>query len=349
MNSRRSLLKTPLVVLAVAPLVDAPAVAARLDASMLTGVLQQAEKLPRLHALMVARNGRLVLARGFRGRDLDRPANVKSISKSVISALVGIAIGRGAIEGTDAPVATLLPTRLPPAGKRDPRLARLTVDHLLSMRAGLERTSGRNYGNWVASKDWVRNALARPFVEEPGGPMLYSTGNSHVLSAILTRATGRSTRALAQDWLGAPLGVVIPRWQRDPQGIYFGGNNMLLSPRTLLTFGELYRNDGLHDGKRILPAGWVEASWTPRARSPWTGDAYGYGWFITEFCGEKSYYARGFGGQFVHVLPSLGLTIVIASDQTTRTRVGGYRSALNGLVERGIVATALKVDGKTCG
>lgn len=315
---------------------------------MLADALQQAANLPRLHALIVSQNGRTVIARGFRGRDLNRPVNVKSVSKSVISALVGIAIGRGAIAGTETPVAGLLPRRLPPAGTRDPRFARLTVDHLLSMRAGLERTSGRNYGSWVASRDWVRNALARPFVEEPGGPMLYSSGNSHLLSAILTRATGRSTHTLAVDWLGTPLGIAIPPWQRDPQGIYFGGNNMLLSPRALLKFGELYRNGGLHDGKRVLPAGWVDASWTPRARSPWTGDAYGYGWFVTEFCGETSYYARGFGGQFVHVLPSLGLSIVITSDLSTRTRVGGYRTALNELVEQGIVAKALEAAGDSC-
>ncbi|WP_245557170.1 hypothetical protein [Elioraea tepidiphila] len=112
------------------------------------------------------------------------------------------------------------------------------------MRAGLDRTSCVNYGRWVISPDWVRHVLSRPFVADPGGPMLYSTGDSHLLAALLTQATGRSTLALAREWLGAPLGIKIPPWPRDPQGIYVGGNDMLLSPRDLLRFAELHRLGG---------------------------------------------------------------------------------------------------------
>jgi CubicO group peptidase (beta-lactamase class C family) len=178
--------------------------------------------------------------------------------------------------------------------------------------------------------------------------MLYSTGNFHLLSAILAGVTGRSTFALARDWLGAPLGIDIQPWQRDPQGVYFGGNNMALSPRSLLRFGELYRKGGVYGGRRILPESWVRQSWTPRTRSPFSGDEYGFGWFITQFCGQAAYYARGFGGQFVHVIPALGLTIVITSDTSTRTRVGGYRAALTSLIGDDLVPAALKADNRVC-
>lgn len=317
-----------------------------MDAALLARALERAAALPRLHALIVSRNGTVQAERAFRGPGLDRPVNVKSVSKSFISALVGVAIERGVLTGADQPIAALLPDRLPPAA--DPRLARVTIGNLLSMQAGLERTSGRNYGRWVRSRDWVRHALSRRFDDEPGGAMLYSTGNSHLLSAILTRATGRSTLDLARDWIGGPLGINISPWQRDPQGIYFGGNNMMLSPRALLRFGELYRKGGLWHGKRILPAEWVATSWTPRTQSRYSGDGYGYGWFITEFCGHTVNYARGFGGQFIHVVPSLGLTIVITSETTTRTRVGGYRAALTALIGGYIVPAAIKADGGMC-
>jgi CubicO group peptidase (beta-lactamase class C family) len=178
--------------------------------------------------------------------------------------------------------------------------------------------------------------------------MLYSTGSTHILSAILTRVTGRSTHDLARDWLGQPLGIAIPPWQRDPQGIYFGGNNMKLSPRALLRFGELYRNGGVWQGKRVVPAEWVRLSWTPRTRSRFSGDAYGYGWFMTEICGQAVSYARGFGGQFVHVVPSLALTVAITSDTSARTRVGGYREALNALLGEELIPAALRADGKSC-
>jgi len=317
-----------------------------LDAALLARAMERAKALPRLNALIVARGGKVLAERAFRGPGLDTPVNVKSVSKSVIAALVGIAIERGALTGTDARIAPLLSDRLPP--RADPRLGRITIGHLLSMRAGLVRTSGRNYGRWVNSRDWVRHALSRPFADEPGGRMLYSTGNSHLLSAILTRVSGRSTHALARDWLGVPLGIAVPPWQRDPQGVYVGGNNMMLSPRALLRFGELFRNGGVYGGRRILPESWVRLSWTPRTRSPFSGDEYGYGWFMTRFCGQPVYYARGFGGQFVHVVPSLALTIVITSDRSARTRIGGYREALTALVEDDLIPAALKAGKRAC-
>ena len=324
----------------------ASAANAAMDKALLAKTLERAQALPRLHALIVARHGDVQAAKAFRGPGLERAVNVKSVSKSVIAALVGAAIGRGLVKGTDVPVADYLADRLPPSP--DPRLRRVTIGNLLSMQAGLERTSGRNYGRWVKSPDWVRHALSRPFADEPGGRMLYSTGNSHLLSAILTRVGAKSTHALAVEWLGRPLGIDIPPWQRDPQGIYFGGNNMVLSPMALLRFGELYRQDGVHDGRRILPVGWVRQSWTPRTQSFYSGDDYGYGWFLTEMCSERVAYARGFGGQFVFVVPGTGQTIVVTSDTNSRTREGGYFDALMELVGDGLVAAALKADGRAC-
>jgi CubicO group peptidase (beta-lactamase class C family) len=316
-----------------------------LDPALLSRALNDAAKLPRLRALIVARRGRTLVERVFRGPELDVPVNVKSVSKTIISALVGAAIGRRALEGPDQRIAALLPEKVP--SPADPRLGQVTIGHLLSMRAGLERTSGRNYGRWVQSRDWVRFVLARPFTEEPGAAMQYSTGNSHLLSAILTRATGRSTLALARAWLAEPLGFRLPPWQTDPQGIYLGGNNMLLSPRALLRIGELYRNGGKHRGRQVIPRSWVRASWTPRAVSPYSGDGYGYGWFITAACARAVYYARGFGGQFIYVVPSLELTIVVTSTTTKRTRIGGYRSALKSLVGNGLIAAALRAEAGT--
>src|SRR5690606_31567405 len=184
-------------------------------------------------------------------------------------ALVGIAIDKGVLEGTDQLIAPLLRDQLP--ADPDPQLARVTIGHLLSMQAGLERTSGPHYGRWVTSGNWVRAALDRPFVDEPGGAMLYSTGSTHLLSAILTRASGSSTLELAREWLGPQDGFAITSWDQDPQGIYFGGNNMAMSTRSLLAFGELYRNGGVSaDGEQLVSPEWVAASWQPRTASRFT-------------------------------------------------------------------------------
>ncbi|RYG33533.1 MAG: class C beta-lactamase-related serine hydrolase, partial [Burkholderiales bacterium] len=223
----------------------------------------------------------------------------------------------------------------------DPRLATVTVGHLLSMRAGLERTSGENYGRWVTSPNWVRYALSRSFADEPGGRMLYSTGSSHLLSAMLTRASGRSTHALAQEYLAEPLGIQIPQWPRDPQGVYFGGNDMLMSPEGLAVIGELYRNGGRSGDQQIISPQWIEESWTPRTTSPWSGNDYGYGWFITEARGHPVRFGWGYGGQMLYVVPDLGLTVVMTSDPSG-SRDTPHVQALHRLLADGIIPAAEK-------
>jgi CubicO group peptidase (beta-lactamase class C family) len=283
-----------------------------LDRALLDTAYAQAARLPRLRSLLVARDGEILAERYFRGATAERAANVKSVSKSIVSALVGIAVAEGHLRGPEQPVAPFFPEHL--ARDPDPRKRAITIGNLLSMQSGLERTSGPGYGAWVTSRDWVRHALARPMVEDPGGRMLYSTGNTHLLSAILTEATGRSTWAYARDVLAEPLGVRLPRWPTDPQGIYFGGNEMRLTPRAMVRFGELYRNGGRYGGRQVVPEAWVRASLTPRTRSPWSGDEYGYGWFLSTAGGHPMFYAWGYGGQFIFVVPELRLTVVTTSD-----------------------------------
>lgn len=296
-----------------------------------------AEALPRLRSLLVLRHGETLAEHRFNAGPPDRAVNIKSASKSVISALVGAAIARGVLTGADQTVLSVLAADAP--ANPDPRLARLTIADLLSMRSGLQRTSGEYYGRWVSSKNWVRYVLAQPFVDEPGGRMIYSTGNTHLLSAILTRAAKRSTLALARDWLGTPLGIAIPPWPTDPQGIYFGGNDMLLSPRALARFGELYRNNGRVGAAQVLPESWIAESWTPRAVSPWSGNPYGYGWFIAQAGDHPIRFGWGYGGQMLYVVPSLALTVVMTSDSTA-ARERDHIQALHRLLTEGIIPAA---------
>ncbi len=286
--------------------------AERLSHSILTRTSEAAKRIERLHTLVVAEQGEIVLEQTYNGPPATQPVNIKSLSKTVLAALTGAAIADGLITGVDQPVVELLGPLVP--DDSDPRVEEITVGHLLSLQAGLEPTSGRHYGGWVASRNWVANALSRPFVDRPGGEMLYSTGSSHILSAALTQASGESTLALARRLLGEPLGITLPAWPRDPQGIYFGGNDMALSPHALIALGELYRHDGKIGDTRVLPEGWVEASWQPRGTSRWTGDRYGYGWFITTLEDTPVYYGRGFGGQGLYVIPARALTVVFTAD-----------------------------------
>ncbi|MGP9822103.1 serine hydrolase domain-containing protein [Salinarimonas sp. NSM] len=297
----------------------------------LDALLDAAASLDPLETVLVSRERTILAERGYGGSAPDRPTNIKSASKTIVSALVGIAIERGLLEGVDQPIAPLLRDKLP--ADPDPRLYRITIGHLLTMRAGLERTSGANYGSWVASRDWVRDALARPFVDEPGGAMLYSTGSTHLLSAILARESGRSTRALADDWLGAIDGFRIAGWETSPRGIHLGGNQMAMTPRSLLAFGETYAAVGrAADGTQVVPESWVAQSWTPRTRSRFTGDGYGYAWFAREIGGRDVRYAWGYGGQMLYVVPELDLVVVMTSDESRPSARTGYRDRLHALL-----------------
>jgi len=316
--------------------------------------------LPRLHSLLISHRGELIFERYYNGSRRDRPANIKSASKSIISALVGAAIDRGHIPGVNTPIVRYFPelAKDPDARKRD-----ITVEHLLMMRPGLEGTSGRNYGPWVTSRNWVRHALARPMFAAPGEEMEYSTGNTHLLSAILTKATGRSTWQFANEVLARPLGFTLPQWPRDPQGIYFGGNDMLMTPRQMLAFGELY----LSEGRWAVPAGrgtrptyeqilrqeWVERSCEGRTRTrrpgnpafgpgrgfdPMRDRRYGYGWWVHEIRDVEACFAWGYGGQYIFVMPELDLVMVTTSSPVVSEERRGHRRILFDILDRLVVS-----------
>ncbi|HVE77831.1 MAG TPA: serine hydrolase [Gemmatimonadaceae bacterium] len=313
---------------------------AGLDSARLAAAFVRAGELPRLRSLLVAWRGVLVGERYFHGATRAAPANIKSASKSVISALVGVAIAEGRLAGLHQTIGELLPAE---TRGLDPEKRAITVGDLLTMRSGLETTSFESYGRWVASRNWVRSALERPLVARPGTEMIYSTGNTHLLSAILTRATGMSTHRFAQRALGAPLGIRIRPWTTDPQGIYFGGNEMRMTPRDMLALGRLYLAGGRSPaGRAVLPRGWVDSSWVPRGVSGWSGYEYGYGWWIRDAAGEAGrrypvYFAWGYGGQYIFVVPDLSLVVVTTSDPNATTRERGHLDAIHALLDYDII------------
>ncbi|TEW50248.1 serine hydrolase domain-containing protein [Psychromonas algicola] len=296
-----------------------------------------AKTFPNIKTIQIAYQGDLVWAKAYNNSHLTSPTNIKSASKSIMSAIVGIAIERGVIDSVQQTVASLLPNQLP--SKADPRINEITVGHLLSMQAGLERTSGRNYGRWVTSKNWVKSALSWPFVEDVGGKMQYSTGNTHLLSAIIMKQSGENTYKLANKWLQGS-GVKIQSWETDPQGVPMGGNQVSMTPASLLAFGELYRRGGVTEkGVRIIPKQWIEESWIPRTQSRFHRGQYGYGWFIQPFSGVQGYYGWGYGGQMIYVLPELALTIAITSQENLPSGRTGYRDLLHDMVSKDIIPT----------
>jgi len=307
---------------------------AQLDTAGLARAYDRAAQLPRLRSFIVQWRDSVIREEYYGPGAADRRTNIKSASKSIISALTGIAIAQGKIRGTDQTIGELLPaeTRGLDSLKRS-----ITVGNLLAMQAGLEPTSFGNYGAWVQSRNWILNALGRPMVDEPGGRMLYSTGSTHLLSAIITRATGMSTHRFAQENLAGPMGIELSQWLRDPQGIYFGGNDMYMTPRDMLKVGTLYLNRGEFEGRSIVPSAWVDSSFVPRTVSPFNGNRYGYGWWMRSAGGQAIHYAWGYGGQFIFVVPGMDLVVVMTSDADA-TRDGGHNRELHRILEKEILS-----------
>ena len=291
--------------------------------------------LPRLRSLLISIDGELIEERYFHGARSAHPANLKSASKSIISTLIGIALDRGQLKSIRDPIAKFFPDHL--GTKAEAAKNRITIEDLLTMRSGLETTSNVNYGRWVTSANWVGHVLTRPLIDEPGGRMIYSTGNSHLLSAILTKATKMSTFEFARRYLAEPLGIAIGPWIRDPQGIYLGGNDMHLTSRAMLKYGELYLNRGRMQDKQIVSEEWIEESLKPRTKSTWSGRDYGYGWWIDTLGAQTTHYAWGHGGQFIFTMPGLRLVVVTTAVPTPDDGRREHQRAIYDLVERHLI------------
>lgn len=295
----------------------------------------QIADLPHLHSIQVHRGSDVLFEAAPRGPGLRGLANIKSCSKSVVALLLGAAIDRGVIASVDATLNDVAGRLVSPGATEG--AGEITLEDLVTLRAGLERTSGANYGAWVSSSNWVAYALSRPMVARPGGRMLYSTGSTHVLGAALAEASGRSLHDLVRDWLGAPLDMQIPPWSRDPQGYFLGGNDMALRPVDMLKLAKLMRDGGRYGEAQVISESWIDASTRTRARSPWSGLGYGYGWFLS-----RSGYVlgRGYGGQIIASHRARGLAIAITSDPTQPARSDGYFGDLMRLLDGPVMQMA---------
>ena len=304
-------------------------------ADALDELSESGENWSRLHSLLISQQGELIYERYFNGHGPDDLENVKSISKSILSALIGIAIDRGDITSLDVTLNEYFGADL--RGIDNPQKSSITLKNLLTMQAGLRSTSSKNYGAWVASDNWINAVIDSPLDATPGKDMIYSTGNTHLMSAIVTRATGRSTLEYAREVFARPLGFELASWPRDPQGIYFGGNDMELTPRQLIAIGELYLNGGRHDDQQVISSQWINESLAPHAQSPQDETRfYGYGWWFANLMGHDVPHAWGHGGQFIMLVPDLD--VVLVSTSATRPGPVANRHANNvyGLLQRAI-------------
>jgi CubicO group peptidase (beta-lactamase class C family) len=287
------------------------------DPLRLNRALDAGESLPYLYALLVVKNGVLIGERYY-GETVPTDANtVMSVSKSVLSALVGLALDQGHLD-IDQSMLEFFPEY---ADDSDSRKTTITIRQLLTMTAGFPRDEyAEEWSRWLQSPNWLEYCLSQALVDDPGEAWHYSTCSTHIVSALLARATGLPTRRFARRYLFRPLSIQIGGWPTDPQGIHRGGWDMYLTPRDLARFGHLYLEKGKLGRKRLIPRRWVRKTTRSNIRGSngWGPlDSWGYGhwwWTARGATIPKIYFALGYGGQFVVNVPSLSMTIVAAAD-----------------------------------
>lgn len=288
-----------------------------------------------VQSIIIEKEGELLFEE-YRGRmSRDRPTNTKSASKSVLSLLIGIAVEEGYIESVNEPIGQYFPDYF--EANPDSVKEAITIKDLLTMRSGLQSTSFRNYGRWVVSSNWADFTLSRPMESEPGGRMAYSTGASHLLSVILTRASDMSTQAFANRYLFGPMNIRVGGWDRDPQGYYMGGNNMALSPDALLKIGRLMLDLGEYRGEQLVPKEWILDSVKIYTRSNFNNYNYGYMWWRKEVGGREVVFAWGNGGQYIMMLPELDTVVSITSDVEQGETSRRYQRRMFDFVEEVII------------
>lgn len=238
-----------------------------------------------------------------------------SCSKSVTSALIGIAIDQGYIEGVDTPISVYFPQILQSDNEY---FKQITIRHLLTHTSGISSSDDAVWEQWRNSENWVDFVLNRPVTTQPGTNFSYSTGGTHLLSAILQQATGKTAYDYGKAVLFSPLGMESVQCGTDPQGISDGGNGFVMNVYDMAKLGQLYLNDGLWEGQQIISTDWIEASTHLQfERSSGSAD-YGYQWWVRTF-GEQDYpafFAQGHGGQYIFVVPELELVAVFTSEHT---------------------------------
>jgi CubicO group peptidase (beta-lactamase class C family) len=301
------------------------------------------------HSVLVARRGRLVVEEYFYGFDRDTWHDMRSASKTVTSALVGLAVDRGAIPSVNAPALSFFPTYRRYANW-DPRKAEITVHHLLTMSSGLDArdwvpesvAAEGSYQRQTDQPDWTKFALDAPMVADPGSQIAYGGANPLILGALLQAALDEPVEWFAQRHLLGPLGIRHYRFFHDPVGVLYMGGGMYMRPRDMAKFGQLYLDGGTWRGRRVMSEEWVRRSLTKYGRLTGRENDYGYLWWHSTIrVGDRtveSVEARGAGGQYIYVVPSLELVAVITSGNY---RNGRYRQPEE-IMERFIVPAVVR-------
>jgi CubicO group peptidase (beta-lactamase class C family) len=279
-----------------------------------------------IHSLLIVRNGYLVLDAYFWPFQDSLLHDVASVTKSVTSTLVGIAIGQHELSGVTQPLLAVLGER--PIANRDSRKERLTIGDLLTMTSGLDchREHGEiTLSQMMGSPDWIQFMLDLPMVAEPGSRFEYCSGGMHLLSGVVTQATGVNTLDFARRELFGPLGIADAAWPADGQGIAHGWGDLHLQPRDMAKIGYLWLHGGRWENRQLVPADWMQSAVQVHSHPRFSpGQEYGYGLWIYPDRTPPEFEGLGRGGQRISVVPAKNLVVVFTGGEFEPGDIGTF-------------------------
>ncbi len=269
---------------------------------------------------LISQNGKLVLEEYYNGKTKDSLCDVQSLTKGLMSILVGIAIDMEYIKNVDEPIKQYFPEEY--GHLNDEQKSAITIRHILNQTSGLSWKGYLEHGPWLSSEDPIAFVLEKDLEQEPGVQYNYNSGATHLLSVILSKATGKTTLDFANEVLFRPLGIQKVDWKKRNKGYYDGsGLGLSMRPLDLMKIGQLLENRGNWNGKSLVSEKWVDQLFeeAQKSETAWglRGSTHGMCWYKAQLNGDEIDYGMGYGGQFILMIPNKKLIIVCTHHHDT--------------------------------
>lgn len=282
------------------------------------------DSLPNAHSILISKGGELIYERYFDGYNKDIPHDMRSSSKTISSALVGIAKEHSLFKNVDQSIFDFLPHEYQEQNKN--LKSTIDIESLLTMSSGLDavdfgsqQESIGSEGNYQNTEDWTKTILSASMLYEPNTHANYGSANTHLLGVAMDSMVSQPLEVFMHEELFGKLGMTNYIIQNDEKGKPYFGGGMYMTPSDMLKFGELYLNKGVWNGERILSDNWIERSFKNYRELENTSDRNGYGylwWHKSYMVNGKTFNsleARGSGGQYIFVIPDIELVVVMTS------------------------------------
>lgn len=288
-----------------------------IDSLTLNNLYSEGYNLDNLYGLLVVKNGYLIAEKYFNGKSANDASSTASVTKSITSALAGIAIREKYITDTDQKLKDFFPEI--DWGSTDPRKSEITIQQILQMRSGYPWEESDGYLNTLfQSSNWIPFLSQFPLMHDPGTQFGYSNFTAHMMGIIISRSAKKSLLAFAKEYLFDDMSISVPYWPADASGYYYGMGDIYLTPRSLAKFGQLYLDYGVWKNVQLIPSEWVELSHLVYSSTTYGREIltyihnlkYGYLWWSGTSGSHQIWFAWGHGGQMIVIIHDLNMVIV---------------------------------------